>query len=385
MKSTKDFIKYESNGAKLLLIAGMLALVLSNSPWEIYYSSIFREAIVISFFNSTLNINILSIINECLMTIFFLVVGLEIKYELLFGSLNSTSKAILPAMGAMGGIIMPAIIYYVFNYHNKLHLEGWAIPIATDIAIALGVITMLGSKVHSSLKAFLMALAILDDLAAIIVIALFYTENLSLMYFILACSCILSLVGLNLWPVKRLLPFIAVGFCLWFCLFKMGVHPTLAGVILAISLPVQLPGVSRKDCLSQRLKHALHPWVIFVILPIFTFANVGINVIDIQMASLQWSIILGICAGLFLGKQVGIIGFCWLSVKLGIAHLHKDVHWLELYGVAIICGIGFTISLFIGGLAFSEVQGYLDSVKIGVFAGSLLSALVGYIILSRVK
>jgi NhaA family Na+:H+ antiporter len=321
------------------------------------------------------------------MTIFFLVVGLEIKYELLHGALNSLPKALLPGIAALGGMIIPALFYLGFNYHSGLMLRGWAIPVATDIAFTLAVLSLLGSKVTPALKTFLMALAILDDLIAIIIIAIFYTAHIAVIFLALALLCAALLFLLNRCGVMRLLPYCAGGLLLWFCLLKSGIHPTLAGVALAMLVPFSSNKKSPVNLLLSplhRLKQRLHPWVALGILPLFAFANAGISFLHLNLAtaSLHLSLIFGALCGLFFGKQLGVFGACRLAVKLRWAALPDRVRWPELYAVAVICGVGFTISIFISALAFgAQPAAYLNSAKIGVLSGSLLSGLAGYLLL----
>lgn len=385
MKSSREFIKIETTGANLLLCATILALFLSNSPWHDLYEKFFTNFISINLGIFQVKINLKFFINEILMTIFFLVVSLEIKYEFLQGALNSTTKAILPVIAAMGGMLIPALIYIVFNYHNIFNLKGWAIPTATDIAFALGVLSLLGSRVAPSLKAFLTALAIIDDLVAIIIIAFFYTNHLSFQFLIFALVCIGLLFILNFKKINNLIPYYVIGILLWISLFFAGIHPTLAGVALAFSVPIYQKK-SEKQPPLHRLKDLLHPIVALAILPLFAFSNAGISLLNLSVEQLHLSITIGILLSLFLGKQFGIFGTCWLAVKLRIAQLPDQARWIDLYAIAIICGIGFTISLFIGGLAFGETNTtYLNSVKIGVLGGSLLSGITGYLLLFYTK
>jgi len=369
-------------GANLLLGATILALILSNSPWHAYYEKIFQSPVTIHLAGWPFKTNILFLINEGLMSIFFLVVGLEIKDEILQGALSSLPKALLPGFAALGGMVIPALIYIGFNYHNAVNLRGWAIPTATDIAFALGVLSLLGTRVSVELKTFLTALAIFDDLAAIIIIAIFYTAHLSLLFLGLALLCLGILFILNFKKINSLYFYCVMGFILWICFYNAGVNPTLAGVALALLIPLD-HSTSHRPSASKRLKNFLHPGVALGILPLFAFANAGISFVDLSVSSLHFSIAIGILVSLFFGKQVGVFGACWLAVKLGMAQLPNKVRWVELYGVSIIGGIGFTISLFIGALAFEQFStGYINSVKIGVLGGSLLSGVTGYWLLS---
>lgn len=378
----RNFIKLESASAFILLAYAVLALLLSNSPWSVYYNALLHQPISLHFYNVQFKTQFLHVINEGLMTLFFLVVGLEIKYEIFYGALNSFSKAFLPAIAAVGGMVVPALIYVAMNYGNAISLQGWAIPTATDIAFSLGVLTLLGSRISSTLKIFLMALAIFDDFAAIIIIAIFYTSHVSFVYLGLAAVCVGALIMLNVKKVDQLICYWVLGIGLWFCFMKAGVHPTLAGGILAFLIPLRSSSAIELSP-SYRLKHILHPWVAFGILPLFAFANTGVSLVNISSNDLEISVAMGIFCGLFIGKPMGIFGFCWLFVKLGLAQLPENVRWFDLYALSILCGIGFTISLFIGTLAFGDYSIHLNSVKIGVLLGSVLSGIIGYVLLLR--
>lgn len=373
LKTIKNFIKLESSSACLLLFFTILALLLSNSPWSMYYNKLLHASIGISLLNIPLKTQLLHLTNEGLMTLFFLLVGLEVKYELCYGALNSFSKACLPGVAALGGMLVPAVIYVAINYYHPISLQGWAIPTATDIAFSLGILTLLGSRIPTALKVFLMALAIFDDLAAIIVIAVFYTANVSFVFLGLACICIGILILMNRLKINQLFVYGILGIALWFCLMKAGIHPTLAGGVLAFLIPLR----NTQDSPSCRLKHRLHPWVAFGILPLFAFANAGISFGTIAFADLEMPVVLGVFCGLFFGKQIGIFGFCWLTVKYRWAQLPEKVQWRDLYAISILCGIGFTISLFIGTLAFGDYSNHLDSVKIAVLLASFVSAVLG--------
>jgi NhaA family Na+:H+ antiporter len=380
--NSREFIKLETMGANLLLGATILALILSNSPWHDYYEKIFHGSFSIHLDTWQFKINALFLINEGLMSIFFLVVGLEIKYEILQGTLNSLPKALLPGFAALGGMVIPALIYIGLNYRDVVSLRGWAIPTATDIAFALGVLSLLGNRVSVELKTFLTALAIFDDLAAIIIIAIFYTAHLSFLFLGLALLCLGVLFILSLKKINSIFLYCLMGFILWVCFLNAGVNPTLAGVALAFLIPLE-HSIDRRPSPSKRLKNLLHPGVALGILPLFAFANAGISFFDLSTSSLHFSIVIGILVSLFFGKQVGVFGACWLAVKLRMAQLPNKVRLVELYGISIICGIGFTISLFIGALAFEQFSiGYSNSVKIGVLGGSLLSGVAGYLLLS---
>lgn len=383
-KAIREFIQQETAAANLLIVAMVLALLISNSPWHALYDAFFHAPLSLQFADFQWKTDPLFLINEGLMTLFFLVVGLEIKHELLQGSLNTREKALLPAVAAVGGMLAPALIYIAFNYHNQATLRGWAIPTATDIAFALGVLSLLRHRTPIQLKAFLTALAIFDDLAAILIIAVFYTAHLSLSHLGYAFLAMLLLLIFNIKHLNNTLAYGFMGAVLWVCFLKAGINPTLAGVVLAFLMPLQQP--HHPIAASNRLKHALHPTVAFVIMPLFAFANAGVSLVHLSFSSLNYAITLGIILSLFLGKQVGVFGAAWLAVKAGVAALPDKVSWVQLYGVSLICGIGFTISLFIGALAFDTANLILmDSVKIGVLSGSLLSGLAGYFILARVK
>lgn len=381
MESTKKFMQLEIIGAKLLLGATILALLISNSPWHTFYDKIFNPIAINPTSWLVIKINLKFFINDVLMAIFFFVVGLEIKYELLEGSLNSLSKFLLPVIAALGGMIVPALIYVTLNYQHDLNLKGWAIPTATDIAFGLGVLSLLGSRVPSPLKSFLTALAIIDDLFAIMIIAIFYTEHLSFLYLALSALFLALLCWLNFKNINNLILYCLVGILLWLSMLYSGVHPTLAGVLLAFLIPLHSKENKINSPLHQA-KHILHPITVLFIIPLFAFANSGITFFNISISTLNLHIIVGIFLSLFVGKQLGIFSICWLAVKLGIAQLPEKIRWIELYGVSIICGIGFTISLFIGTLAFGSLDStILNSVKIGVFSGSFLSGIFGYLLL----
>lgn len=380
-KSSKsqEFINLETIGAKLLLGATILALCLTNSPLKAYYTNLFQTPLF-QIGGIHVPFNLLFCVNEGLMTIFFLVVGLEIKYEISKGTLNSFRKAALPGIGAIGGMIVPAGIYVYMNYHNSVMLRGWAVPMATDIAFSLAVLSLFGSKIPFPLKTFLTALAILDDVAAIVIIAIFYTNHLDILFLGFSVICILILFTINSIRITQISPYLLIGSILWFCFLKAGIHPTLTGVITAFAIPVT---DAQKASPLQKLQGNLHPGVALGILPLFAFANAGVSLTNLGQEKLHAPLIFGTLFGLFIGKQVGIFGASWLAVKLGIAKLSNQVRWPELYIIAILCGIGFTMSLFIGMLAFGyqNADGYLNSLKVGVLSGSLLSGTVGYMLL----
>lgn len=377
---SQQFIRLETIGASILFCATIFALVLSNSPLKIFYTDFFHTYLNGQIGNYTFKFNLLLLINDGLMAIFFLVVGLEIKYEILKGTLNSLRKAALPGIGALGGMIVPAMIYVAINYSDHTLLRGWPVPTATDIAFALAVLSLLGSKVHPTLKVFLTALAILDDLASILIITIFYTDHLSTTLLFLSCILTLLLFILNKIAVTNILVYLLIGFILWACFLKSGIHPALTGVIVALMIPLQ----NREKSYSplQKLQHRLHPWIALGILPLFAFANAGVSFLTLSKENVHVNLILGVLLGLFFGKQIGVFGASWLAVKFGIAKFPDYIKWREIYAVSIVCGIGFTMSLFIGTLAFSNtMQDYMDSVKVGILCASLLSGVVGYVLL----
>jgi len=372
----REFIKLESASSILLLLGAVLALFMSNSDWAHFYHSLLHTHV------SILNIEIKPVefwINDGLMAIFFLLVGLELKREMLEGELSDLSQIALPTIAAVGGMALPALIYVIFNWNDSTTMNGWAIPSATDIAFSLGILALLGSRVPLSLKLFLMALAIIDDLGAIVIIALFYSGDLQLSYLALAAITLAVPVILFHWKgVTSLTVYLIIGIVLWFFVLKSGIHATLAGVALAFFIPNK---DSHGHSPLHRLEKALHPWVAFGILPIFAFANAGVSFEGMTLSVLWAPVPLGIVLGLFLGKQLGVFGFTWLMIKLGFAELPDRATWLTIYGVSILCGVGFTMSLFIGGLAFTEQPEYMDQVRLGVLVGSFVSAIVGYLIL----
>jgi NhaA family Na+:H+ antiporter len=314
------------------------------------------------------------------MAVFFLLVGLEIKREVLDGQLSSVSQIALPGIAAVGGMIVPALIYAFFNFNYPGALNGWAIPAATDIAFALGVMTLLGSRVPLSLKLFLLTLAIIDDLGAIVIIAVFYTGKLSFVSLALAGVAVAALAAMNLLGVKRIAAYVIVGVVLWMCVLKSGVHATLAGVALALAIPMRTK--EDEPCPLRDLEHTLHPWVAYGILPVFAFANAGVSLDGMSIRTLFEPIPVGVALGLFIGKQLGVFGFAKLCIKLGLAKMPEGATWLSLYGTSVLCGIGFTMSLFISTLAFDERmadQGV--SARLGILTGSFLSAVIGYVLL----
>lgn len=373
-KFLNHFIQLETSGGILLGIATFAALFLANSPLHNYYQNL----LAYTFSLGKLHISFLHFINDGLMTVFFFLVSLEIKRELIQGELNSLQKALLPTMAAIGGMVVPALFYLLINHGHPDHTPGWAIPMATDIAFSLGVLSLLNNRIPRSLKIFLTALAIIDDLGAIIVIAIFYTQQIGWVYLTLAFVCLIGLIVLNYYGVNRFIPYVLLALPLWFCILSSGVHATIAGVLFGLTIP--LHNLKKQPSLLNRLEHQLHPWVAYGILPIFAFANAGLSFTGMHWETLLHPLPLGIIVGLFLGKQVGIFGASWLAVKAKWAKLPYQANWQHVYGTALICGIGFTMSLFIANLAFIDGES-TSLVRLGVLTGSVLSGIFGYFVL----
>ena len=382
-KNWTRLLHHEAAGAVLLLAAAVLALILDNSRLSPLYDALLATPVTLRIGALNLDKPLLLWINDGLMAIFFFYVGLEIKKEMLSGALASRQQAALPIIAAIGGMLVPALVYAAINGGNPAAMRGWAIPAATDIAFAVGVVALLGSRVPPALKVFLLALAIIDDLGAIIIIALFYTSQLSLVSLGLAAVGIAILACLNLRGVTRLAPYVLVGLFIWVCVLKSGVHATLAGVVVALAIPLRAEGSAPYSPLETTMKD-LHPWVTFAIAPLFAFANAGISLEGLSLTQVFAPVPLGIALGLFIGKQFGIFGASWLAIKAGLCRLPEGSTWLQLYAVGIIAGIGFTMSLFIGMLAFTDPASSAD-VRIGVICGSIPSALVGYGMLRAVS
>jgi NhaA family Na+:H+ antiporter len=372
----RRFFDSEASGGIILMGVTVIALVIANSPLADAYFAVLKTYV--------LGLSVLHWINDALMAVFFLLVGLEIKREMLDGQLSTWPRRILPGIAALGGMVVPALIYLAIAWNEPQLHHGWAIPTATDIAFALGVLAVLGSRVPTSLKIFLTALAILDDLGAIIVIALFYTSDLSLVMLGAAALCLVVLIAFNRFNVTALLPYLAVGAVLWFFVLKSGIHATLAGVALALTIPLHAnPKKTRaEDAPLHRLEHALHGWVAYAIIPIFGLANAGVSLSGLSIDTIMSPLPLGIAMGLFIGKQIGVYAFSYAAIHLGFADVPAGATRAQCYGVALLCGIGFTMSLFIGALAFPDQPELGDATKIGVLMGSLLSALAGYLVLS---
>jgi Na+:H+ antiporter, NhaA family len=372
----RRFFDSEASGGMILMGVTVIALVIANSPLADAYFAVLKTYV--------LGLSVLHWINDALMAVFFLLVGLEIKREMLDGQLSTWPRRILPGIAALGGMVVPALIYLAITWNEPQLHHGWAIPTATDIAFALGVLAVLGSRVPTSLKIFLTALAILDDLGAIIIIALFYTSDLSLVMLGAAALCLVVLIAFNRFNVTALLPYLAVGAVLWFFVLKSGIHATLAGVALALTIPLHAnPKKTRaEDAPLHRLEHALHGWVAYAIIPIFGLANAGVSLSGLSLDTIVSPLPLGIAMGLFIGKQIGVYAFSYAAIHLGFADVPAGATRAQCYGVALLCGIGFTMSLFIGALAFPDQPELGDATKIGVLMGSLLSALAGYLVLS---
>lgn len=381
IRAITEFMKLESASGILLLIAAILAMIVENSAAKPLYDMLLGVPVEIRIGEFQIAKPLLLWINDGLMAIFFFLIGLEIKREVLDGELSDSSRIVLPVLAAVGGMAIPALIYATINWGDSVAMKGWAIPSATDIAFALGVLALLGSRIPTSLKLFLMTLAIIDDLGAIIIIALFYTADLSLTSLVIAMAAIFFLYVLNRRGVLSLTPYLLIGLILWAAVLKSGVHATLAGVITALFIPFRKEAGEKKTQL-EKLEHDLHPAVAFGILPLFAFANTGVSFEGLTIDNFSSSVPLGIALGLFLGNQIGVFGFSWLAIKLKLADLPQGTNWLQLYGVSLLCGIGFTMSLFISSLAFE--QGGPDFAvddRLGILVGSILSGVLGYLVL----
>lgn len=377
-----EFIKKESASGILLIFATILALLFSNSFMSPVYEYFLHIPVEIKIGPLELDKSLYHWVNDGLMALFFLLIGLEVKRELLEGHLSSIRQVSLPGFAAIGGMVVPAMIYYAFNQDNSLAVDGWAIPTATDIAFALGILSLLGKRVPVSLKVFLMALAIIDDLGAIIIIAIFYTADLSTLSITVAAVSLTILVVLNILGVSKKAAYFIVGWVLWVSVLKSGVHATLAGVALAFTIPMKgknEDGVEFSPL--KEIEHGLHFWAAFFILPLFAFVNAGVNVTDISIQEMSGSVPVGIMLGLFLGKQIGVFGFSWLAIKLKLATLPDESNWLQLYGVSVLTGIGFTMSLFIATLAFMDGSLFQYTDKLAILVASFASGIVGYMIL----
>jgi len=375
----KWFFKLEAASGLLLLISAILALLISNSNFSHIYFDTLKSYLFIGINNFGMKLSVLHWINDALMAIFFFFVTLEIKREFLQGELSSRKQALLPIIAAFGGMLVPALFYVYVNFQTPETLNGWAIPSATDIAFSLGVLSLLGSRVPISLKIFLTALAIIDDLGAILIIAFFYSGDLNIKYLSLILITFIFLLLLNKFNIKKFLPYLLLGLFLWFFTHESGVHATIAGVLLATVIPHRK---KQKDfSLLTKVEHNISPYVAFGIMPLFALANAGVSLEGISFNSLLMPVPLGIVLGLFLGKQIGVFLFSIISIKLKIAQMPNNANWLNFYAVGVLTGIGFTMSLFVGNLAFVDNTQYIDGVKIGVLTGSLLSTILGYVLL----
>ncbi len=375
----KWFFKLEAASGLVLLISAILALIISNSDISNLYFETLNKYLFIGINNFGLKLSVLHWINDALMAIFFFFVTLEIKREFLQGELSNIKQALLPIIAAVGGMVVPALFYVVINFGDPETINGWAIPSATDIAFSLGVLSLLGKRVPLSLKVFLTALAIIDDLGAILIIALFYSGELNIMYLSLMLVAFIILLVINKFNIKIFFPYLLVGLLLWDFTHNSGIHATIAGVLLAMTIPHRK---KEKDfSLLIKIEHAISPYVAFGIMPLFAFANAGVSLEGLSLSSLLDKVPLGIVLGLFVGKQLGVFVFSYVSIKLKIAQMPGNSSWYNFYGVGILTGIGFTMSLFVGNLAFVENAQYMDGVKIGVLTGSLLSTLAGYFLI----
>lgn len=376
-----NFIKNETSSGIILIFVTIFALLLRNSFLSKYYFNFLHIPIHFSVNDLVIDKPLYLWINDGLMALFFLVVGLEIKRELLAGHLSSWSKISLPTFAAMGGMLCPALIYYFFNQHDSDAMNGWAIPTATDIAFSLGILSLLGKRVPVSLKIFLMALAIIDDIGAIVIIALFYTSNLSVEVLYVSLFIIFILFVMNRLGISILSLYIIVGIILWITVLKSGVHATLAGIILAFAIPLKTKTENKINSPVRHLEHNLHYWVAFFILPLFAFANAGVDLRSIDFTKMTQGVPLGIMLGLFLGKQFGVFVFTYLAVKLKLAKIPKCTTWTQIYGIAVLTGIGFTMSLFIDSLAFTDDTRYFYTDRLAILIGSIFSGVFGYLIL----
>ena len=378
-KPFKRFFQLEAASGLVLLIAAIIALIISNSNYNDLYFHTLEQYLFIGINNFGLKLSVHHWINDALMAIFFFFVTLEIKREFIQGELSNFKKALLPIIAAIGGMLVPALFYVVINFDNPETLNGWAIPSATDIAFSLGILSLLGSRVPISLKIFLTALAIIDDLGAILIIAFFYSGDLSVSYLSLILISYIFLLLLNKFNIKKFLPYLIIGFFMWYFTYKSGIHATIAGVLLASTIPHR-----QKDkdfSLLIKIEHSISPYVAFLIMPLFAFANAGVSLDGLTFSTLMLPVPLGIVMGLFFGKQIGVMLFSYISVFFKIAQMPDNSNWSSLYGVSILTGIGFTMSLFVGNLAFVENTQHIDGVKIGVLVGSLMSTLFGYFLL----
>lgn len=383
MANSRRFFKVEGIGGLLLIVFAIAAMVTNNSGFADAYNQFLLSSVEIRAETFSINKPLILWINDGIMAIFFFVIGLELKKELTIGNLSDRKTLLLPFVAAVGGVVVPALIYFWINRDNQLSAHGWAIPTATDIAFALGILTLLGDKVPSSLKLFLMTLAIIDDLVGILVIAFFYTEHISTASLFLALFGFCGLATLNHFNVRRIAPYFLFGIFVWVCFLKSGVHATIAGVINAFFIPIHSKALNSAEASPlEHLLHNLHPYIAFAVLPLFAFANAGVDLASVKLTNIFDGVPLGIILGLFIGKQVGVFGFSYVFIKLGICKLPENSTWLQLYGTSVLCGIGFTMSLFIASLAFAHGgAGEARIDRLAILIGSILSAVVGYLLL----
>jgi len=384
-KSLTKFLRTESAGGVLLIIAAALAMIIANSPFSELYLGFLHTEIQVRVADIDINKSFSHWINDGLMAVFFLLIGLEVKQELVEGALASRKKSLFPIIAAVGGMFAPALVYLTFNSGDPEAVKGWAIPAATDIAFALGVLSLLGKRVPLNLKVFLLALAIMDDLGVIIIIALFYTADMSILSLSLACACISVLWLMHRYNVMRLTPYLIVGGLLWVAVLKSGVHATLAGVVIGFAIPMYRKDnkndVENPHSPAKTLAHWLHPWTKYYILPLFAFANAGVSLTNIQLSDMTSALPIGVALGLFIGKPLGIFTISWLAVKLKIATLPEGINFKQIFAVSVLCGIGFTMSMFITSLAFTD-PGMADLARLGILMGSTLAAVIGYYLLA---
>jgi NhaA family Na+:H+ antiporter len=379
----RDFVRQESFAGLLLMATALLAIIITNSPVRGYYDAFLGTPVAVQVGALEIAKPLLLWVNDGLMAVFFFLIGLELKREFLVGELNKPQNVILPAVGAIGGMFAPALVYILFNQQDPVALKGWAIPAATDIAFVLGILMLLGDRVPISLKIFLASLAIFDDIGAIVIIALFYTSKISMTALFVVVVSIAILAVMNRRGVVTKSIYLLIGVVMWVAMLKSGVHATLAGVILAFFIPMKNPDNPDYSPLKD-LEHDLHSVVAYVILPVFAFCNAGIYFGDVRISDITHPVTLGIAAGLFFGKQIGVFGLCWVAIKSGFCKLPDEVSWMQLYGAALLCGVGFTMSLFIGSLAFEETgMNLMFDERLGIIFGSLISGLFGYLMLKK--
>ena len=380
-KPFKWFFKLEAASGLILLFAAIIALIVSNSDLSSTYYEVLNSYLFLGIGKIGIKLSILHWINDVLMAIFFFLVSLEIKREFIQGELSNPKQAMLPIVGAIGGMLVPALIYIIINFKDPITLNGWAIPSATDIAFSLGVLSLLGKRVPLSLKVFLTALAIIDDLGAIIIIAFFYSGQVQIFYLVLMLVCVILLLVLNRFNIRNFFPYLIIGIFLWEFTHASGIHATIAGVLLALTIPHKDNNKKHSNSLLLKVEHAISPYVAFGIMPLFAFANAGVSLEGINFESLMSPVPLGILCGLFFGKQIGVFIFSYISIKLKFAEMPNNTNWVTFYGVGVLTGIGFTMSLFVGNLAFSDATQHLDGVKIGVLIGSFFSTIFGYMLI----